>query len=83
MLCEKQPAVTTASGVLVLFEHKDLLVWADENKNKFEQLIIQAKQKGYERLRLVSLGSLTDLSATQLAELGYQPRQNFLLKLSE
>ncbi|MEQ8427517.1 MAG: hypothetical protein RLT87_00210 [Gammaproteobacteria bacterium] len=83
MLFENQPAVTTASGVLVLFEHKDLLVWADENKSKYEQLVMQAKEQGYERVRLVSLGSLSDMAANKLAELGYQPRQNFLSALSD
>ncbi|MEQ8289798.1 MAG: hypothetical protein RIB78_08745 [Gammaproteobacteria bacterium] len=83
MLFENLPAVTTASGVLVLFEHKDLLVWADENKSKYEQLVMQAKEQGYERVRLVSLGSLSDMAANKLAELGYQPRQNFLSALSD
>lgn len=83
ILFENQPAVTTASGELVLFEHKDLLVWAEENKNKYEKLFMLAQEQGYKRVRLVSLGSLSDMAATRLAELGYQPRQNFLSALSD
>ncbi len=39
-------------------------------------------REGYERVRVVSLGSLTRKAAMGLAELGYQPRPEFLSALT-
>ena len=75
---ESQPALVSPDRTIIFFEHKDLLVWSEENKSKFEKLYADAGDNGYSQVRLVSLGNFTDLAATMLMQLGYKPRPEFL-----
>ncbi len=80
---EQHPAVTTATDRIVFFEHRDHLIWDENNQATYSKLAEAALDNGYLELHVVSLGTFSDKASEELQQLGYETKQEYLTGLSE